>query len=109
MILSMSAAQTAKSAKLRRNGFVTFIRSEYPLFIGLATAVIFFTTGNALLENLSNPLVLGAEFIWLFGIVLWSAISVVRHADSLAIKCGEPYGTIILTLSAISIEVMMIS
>jgi Ca2+/H+ antiporter len=33
----------------------------------------------------------------------------VRHADCLAIKCGEPYGTLILTLSAISIEVMMIS
>jgi Ca2+:H+ antiporter len=41
--------------------------------------------------------------------VLWSAISVVRHADCLAIKCGEPYGTLILTLSAITIEVMMIS
>jgi len=41
--------------------------------------------------------------------VLWSAISVVRHADCLAIKCGEPYGTLILTLSAIAIEVMMIS
>jgi Ca2+:H+ antiporter len=34
---------------------------------------------------------------------------VVRHADCLAIKFGEPYGTLILTLSAISIEVVMIS
>ena len=34
---------------------------------------------------------------------------VVRHADCLAIKLGEPYGTLILTLSAISIEVVMIS
>src|SRR5438105_3973510 len=32
-----------------------------------------------------------------------------RQADYLAIKCGEPYGTLILTLSAIAIEVMMIS
>src|SRR5205823_2217353 len=38
-----------------------------------------------------------------------SASSVVRHADCLALKCGEPYGTLILTLSAITIEVMMIS
>jgi Ca2+:H+ antiporter len=43
------------------------------------------------------------------GAVLWSAISAVHHADCLAIKCGEPYGTLILTLSVISIEVMMIS
>jgi Ca2+:H+ antiporter len=34
---------------------------------------------------------------------------VVRHADCLAIKFGEPYGTLILTLSAISIEVVVIS
>jgi len=41
--------------------------------------------------------------------ILWAALSVVRHADCLAIKCGEPYGTLILTLAAISIEVTMIS
>ena len=51
----------------------------------------------------------GGRFSWLFLGVLWSAISVVRHADVLAVKCGEPYGTLILTLSAIAIEVMMVS
>jgi Ca2+:H+ antiporter len=50
-----------------------------------------------------------AVFLWLFAVILWSAICVVRHADCLAIKLGEPYGTLILTLSAISIEVVMIS
>ncbi len=108
MLVPMSAPQPAKSATPRRNGFVAFIRSEYPLFIGLATAAIFFTTGSALVD-LSNPFALGIVFLWLFGTVLWSTISVVRHADCLAIKCGEPYGTLILTLAAISIEVMMIS
>jgi Ca2+:H+ antiporter len=34
---------------------------------------------------------------------------VVRHADCLAIKLGEPYGTLILTLSVIGMEVMMVS
>jgi Ca2+:H+ antiporter len=33
----------------------------------------------------------------------------VRHAECLAVKMGEPYGTIVLTLSAITIEVVMIS
>jgi Ca2+:H+ antiporter len=41
--------------------------------------------------------------------MLWSAFAVVRHADLLAIKLGEPYGTLILTLSVISIEVITIS
>src|SRR5215467_10643832 len=48
-------------------------------------------------------------FVVLLGAVLSSAVAAVHHADCLAIKCGEPYGTLILTLSVISIEVMMIS
>jgi Ca2+:H+ antiporter len=60
-------------------------------------------------ENVDHPLALAGVFVWLFIGALWSAISVVRHADCLALKCGEPYGTLILTLSAITIEVVMIS
>lgn len=105
----MSASPPASLTPVRGNGIVAFIRSEYSLFVGLATAAIFYATGSALTESLANPLLLSAIFLWLFGAVLWSAISVVRHADYLAIKCGEPYGTLILTLAAITIEVMMIS
>ncbi|HEY3661892.1 MAG TPA: ionic transporter y4hA [Chthoniobacterales bacterium] len=105
----MSVSSPTATPLPKAHGFLAFIRSEYPLFVGLATAIIFYTTGNALTENLADPLLLGAVFLWLFGAVLWSAISVVRHADYLAIKCGEPYGTLILTLAAITIEVMMIS
>lgn len=105
----MSAPPPAKLVTPGTNRLVVFIRSEYPLFLGLATAIIFLSKGNALLKGLTHPLVLGVIFAWLFGAVLWSAISVVRHADYLAIKCGEPYGTLILTLAAIAIEVMMIA
>ncbi len=105
----MSASPSAAFTPPGRQGLVGFIRSEYPLFAGLATAAIFYTTGSLLTTSLANPFLLSAIFFWLFGAVLWSAISVVRHADYLAIKCGEPYGTLILTLAAITIEVMMIS
>src|SRR5882762_8681522 len=97
------------SASQSSLGFRAFVRSEYPFFIGLATAATFLGLGNQILEDVAHPLVLGAIFVVLLAAVLWSAVSVVRHADRLAIKCGEPYGTLILTLSAISIEVMMIS
>src|SRR5437870_6781368 len=83
--------------------------SEFPLLIGLGTAAIFFATGSQLVEIIAHPIALIAVFVWLFAVILWSAICVVRHADCLAIKLGEPYGTLILTLSAISIEVVMIS
>src|SRR5439155_5416777 len=62
-----------------------------------------------LVEIIAHPVALTAVFLWLFVVILWSATSVVRHADCLAIKFGEPYGTLILTLSAISIEVTVIS
>jgi Ca2+:H+ antiporter len=97
------------SASQSFRGFAAFVRSEYLFFIGLATAAIFLALGSEVLENVAHPYVLGGIFIWLLGAVLWSAVSVVRHADCLAVKCGEPYGTLILTLSAISIEVVMIS
>src|SRR5438045_7880811 len=105
----MSKAGKSKTDARKRDGLGSLVRSEFSLIIGVATAAIFLWTGNALVESLEHPGAMGVVFLWLFVAVLWSAISVVRHADCLAVKCGEPYGTLILTLSAITIEVMMIS
>ena len=88
---------------------VAAIQSDYPLIIGLGSAAAFLAAGNQLLEDVAHPLAIIGISIWLFVAVLWSAMSVARHADCLAVKSGEPYGTLILTLSAITIEVMMIS
>src|SRR5205807_9407907 len=105
----MSKAVKSKTDARRRRGLGSIIRSEFSLIIGLLTAGLFLWAGSGLVENIEHPGAMGVVFLWLFIAVLWSAISVVRHADCLAIKCGEPYGTLILTLSAITIEVMMIS
>ena len=85
------------------------ISSEFPLLIAFGTAAIFLATGSQFVELVAHPVAMVVVFLWLFAVILWSAICVVRHADCLAIKLGEPYGTLILTLSAISIEVVMIS
>src|SRR5947209_5732943 len=105
----MSEAGKSKTNVRKQNGLGSLIRAEFSLLIGVVTAAIFLWSGSRLLETLEHPGVMAGVFVWLFVGVLWSAISVVRHADCLALKCGEPYGTLILTLSAISIEVMMIS
>jgi Ca2+:H+ antiporter len=105
----MSKAVKSKRDARNRSGLASVIRSELSLIIGAVTATICLWFGSRLLETVEHPGVMGVVFLWLFLAVLWLAISVVRHADRLAIKCGEPYGTLILTLSAISIEVMMIS
>jgi Ca2+:H+ antiporter len=105
MLAPMSAKMQSDDSK----NFPSIMRAEFPLLIGLVTAAIFFGTGSRLVEIIGHPVVLIIIFLWLFVVILWSATSVVRHADCLAIKFGEPYGTLILTLSAISIEVVMIS
>jgi Ca2+:H+ antiporter len=58
---------------------------------------------------LSHPLWLALIFLWLFGTVMGSALAVVRHADRVAEVLGEPYGTLVLTLSVTAIEVMSIT
>src|SRR5512143_192884 len=85
------------------------MRTEYPLLVGLATGATFLILGSQMEKITIDLLPLVGVFVWLFAVILWSAVCVVRHADCLAIKWGEPYGTLVLTLSAITIEVVMIS
>ncbi len=109
MLARMSGKAKPKHQAKSAHNFGGALRREFPLLIGLGTAAIFFATGNQFVELAGHPVAMFAIFLWLFAVILWSAICVVRHADCLAIKLGEPYGTLILTLSAICIEVVMIS
>src|SRR5438876_5891918 len=105
--MSVKKRRDRQAESARHSG--SAVLNEVALFVGWGTAAIFFATGSQLVEIVAHPAVLIGVFVWLFAVILWSAISVARHADCLAIKLGEPYGTLILTLSAISIEVVMVS
>lgn len=48
-------------------------------------------------------------FAWLLAVIFWSAFGVVHEAEELADRLGEPYGTLVLTLSIVVIEVALIS
>jgi Ca2+:H+ antiporter len=109
MLAPMSGKTEGNLNAKRSQGFLSGVRTEFALLISLGTAAILFAIGNRPLEDAAHPLLLVVIGLWLFSTILWSAISVARHADCLAIKFGEPYGTLILTLSAISVEVVMIS
>src|ERR1041385_5200953 len=109
MLRRMSAKAEVIQQPKNTQQFGSAMRSEFPLLIGVTTAAIFVAVGGQLSDLTTRALPLLAVFVWLFAMILWSAVCVVRHADCLAIKLGEPYGTLILTLSAISIEVVMIS
>jgi len=109
MLGPVSERKESEPAPGSGTGFFASMRAEFALGIGLGTAAIFYAAGNQLVEDITHPFGLIGIFLWLFIVILWAALSVVRHADCLAIKCGEPYGTLILTLAAIGIEVTMIS
>jgi Ca2+:H+ antiporter len=86
-----------------------YARQEWFLAVSLLSCLAFFADGASLRADFAQPLRLIAIFIWLFAVVLGSAFAVVRHAEALAELIGEPYGTLILTLSVTSIEVMSIT
>jgi Ca2+:H+ antiporter len=81
--------------------------SEAPALAGLLTTLIFLTFGRTILSNLQEDALTVALFLWLFGVMMWCSFGVVRHADAVAEKLGEPYGTLVLTFSVITIEVAL--
>jgi Ca2+:H+ antiporter len=91
------------------SGIVATIKQNLALIVAIVTAIIMYTVGKNWLTDLSNPVVFVGLFVWLFAVMVWAAFLAVRHADSLAEMLGEPYGTLILTLSVICIEVSVIA
>jgi Ca2+:H+ antiporter len=93
------AVATARAPDLRR---------EWPIALLFATAAVFAIAGRPWVMSQASSWIGGVAFAWLFVVIIIGAMNVVRHADCLALILGEPYGTMILTLSVTSIEIMTI-
>jgi Ca2+:H+ antiporter len=100
-----------RPSKINRTGKPRWsIRNEWFLGVSVATVAIFAAAGENLVTAAeATPLGFAIVFIWLFAAMLGSALAVARHADQVAGILGEPYGTLVLTLSVTAIEVMSIS
>jgi Ca2+:H+ antiporter len=96
-------------AVLTKAGYLSGLRREWVLGVAFATTALFLVFGKGWLSDLSNPLWFAFMLVWLFAVILGAAFAVVHHAESLAVRLGEPLGTLVLTLSVIGIEVTMIS
>jgi Ca2+:H+ antiporter len=109
----MIAHRAKKRDSVKRSGslssVISLVRSESPLIAGLVTTAILYTVAQDWMNELSQTAKFLSLFVWVFCVMLWCAFAAVRHADSLAELLGEPYGTLILTLSVISIEVSAIA
>lgn len=87
---------------------INFIKKEPSLVLSVSV----FIAVSLLLKDSAgrgNFLFETIIFIIVFGVIIFTSMGVVRHAEQLAFKFGEPYGTMILTFSAVIVEIIMIS
>ena len=83
-----------------------YIKSEFPIALALIVLGLGFALEHA-------AVVQGGALLWAGLLVILTAIIAVafrisHHAEVLAIRFGEPYGTLILTIAAVSVEVVIL-
>ncbi|MFL9811969.1 calcium:proton antiporter [Stutzerimonas sp. VN223-3] len=82
------------------------LKEERFLVVALLVAVLAYTFEGSLLHG-GRVIALTAVGVLVATIVL-ASIRVAHHAEVLAEKVGDPYGTMILTLSAVLVEVVVL-
>jgi len=93
---------------------VSSIRQHIPnstifkLVVAWAVVLVFMIGGPTWLHDPIDPIVAVICFVAIFATILMASFGVVHEADYLAHQLGEPYGTLILTLSIVAIEVILI-
>ncbi|MDM9628795.1 calcium:proton antiporter [Rhizobium sp. S152] len=82
------------------------LKDEKFLVLAVIVAIAAYAMEHALLEMGQAAALIGAALL-VVTIVL-ASIRVAHHAEILASKVGDPYGTMILTLSAVAVEVIIL-
>jgi len=78
---------------------------EYSLFLAIITFFTMHHFEHTLVQTTTGNLI---GFGILFAVIIYAAMNVAHHAEMLAEKFGEPYGTLILTFSAVVVEIIII-
>ena len=71
-------------------GLLRALLAERALFAGALTTAILMIFGGPWLADPSQELRSALLFVWIFGVMLWCAFGVARHAEHLAAGLGEP-------------------
>lgn len=85
-----------------------FLKIEWTLGLLLVTVIIFQLCAEKWFQFLDNPLVLSVVSISLLSVILLSAVRATNQAEAIGAKIGEPFSTLVLTLSVVFIEVGLI-
>lgn len=79
---------------------------EYSLFAAIIAYFVISHFEHTLVQSTMGNII---GFTVLFVVIMYAAMSVAHHAEMLAEKFGEPYGTLILTISAVVVEIVIIA
>jgi Ca2+:H+ antiporter len=79
------------------------------IVIAWGTLAAFILFGKAWLADLASSGKSTALLFWLLVVITWCAFGVVEQADHLSELLGEPFGTLVLTLSIVIVEVALIA
>lgn len=85
-------------------GRVDFVR----LVVGWGAVGLTTLLGSSILEHQTTPVLIATLAVMIAVIVLCS-FGVVKQAEALAVRLGDPYGSLVLTLSIVLIEVILIA
>ena len=83
------------------------LRDEKFLVIAAIVAAVAYGLEHSILEMGRGAALIAAAA--LVGTIVLASIRVAHHAEILAVKVGDPYGTMILTLSAVLVEVIILA
>ncbi len=86
---------------------LALFRSEKFLLIAALVAAAAFPLEHAVLAA-GQAMSLGVA-VFLVAVIMLASLRVAHHAEVLAEKVGEPYGTMILTLAAVLVEVVILA
>src|SRR3954451_15590791 len=81
---------------------------EWPLVLAVVTLVMALLGNAWITAALSQPALLVTVLVVICLVILAAAVAIVRHADILAHRLGEPAGTLLLTLTITGLEVAMV-
>jgi Ca2+:H+ antiporter len=84
-------------------------RCEWPLALAVITLVLALAGKSWITAALDKPALLVGVLAVICSVILAAAIAIVRHADVLAHRLGEPAGTLLLTLAVTGLEVAMVA
>src|SRR6188768_1179140 len=105
----MNQRETFEPATASRQDWRALLSTVGPVVAGIGSVLVANVFQQTLFSDLHNYMLTILLFVWLFGTMMWCAFGVVRHAEAVAERLGEPYGTLVLTLSVIIIEVALLA